>query len=166
FLNKPTRSEAPPSGAYRQRVRATLHHFFEWAMERGMIRGNPAADIAPPKAAHARREHITDAGRGAIIEAIEASEHSTGKDRTWLKDWITFGFGTGLRPGEQRQLKWSAVSLAERSVRIGKGHRTKTSKSARTVHVRGEALEVLKRRAKAREGAKEGHVFTGKGGAP
>lgn len=166
FLSKPTRAKTPPSGAYRQRVRATLHHFFEWAVERGMIRTNPAADIAPPKAAHARREHITDAEREAIIEAIEASERSTGKDRTWLKDWITFGFGTGLRPGEQRQLKWSAVSLAERSVRVGKGHRTKTSKSARTVPVRGDALAVLQRRVKARKGTKDDYVFTGKGGDP
>lgn len=81
-----------------------------------------------------------------------------------LKDWITFGFGTGLRPGEQRQLKWSAVSLAERSV--GKGHRTKTSKSARTVPVRGDPLAVLQRRVKARKGTKDDYVFTGKGGDP
>ena len=166
FLNKPTQAGRTPSASYRQRIRASLHHFFEWSVRRGLIRTNPVAETAPPKASHERREHITDAERKAIIEAIEASETSTGKDRTWLKDWINFGFMTGLRPGEQRHLTWGAASLAERHVHVGKGHRTKTAKSARTVPVRGEALAILKRRSESREGPKEAHVFTGKGGGP
>lgn len=170
FLNTPMRKGKrkgkPPSGAYQNRVRATLRHFFEWATEQGFIRTNPVVGVRPHKTAPSRREHITDSERKAIIAAIEASEESTGKDRTWLKDWITFGFSTGLRPGEQRHLKWSAVYLNERHVRIGKGHRTKTAKSARVVPVRGEALAILKRRAEEREGSEGDYVFTGKGGAP
>ena len=166
FLDRPTRRGTPPSGAYRQRVRATLQHFFAWAVDRGLARENPAAAVPPPKAAPARRDHVTADEVRAILAAIESAEAETGKDRTWLKDWLTFGFGTGLRPGEQRQLTWSAVSLAERSVHVGRGHRTKTSKSARPVPVRGDALAVLERRAAERDGRADGPVFTGDGGGP
>ena len=166
FLSRPTKKGTPPSSSYRQRVRASVQHFFGWAVDKGLTRTNSAAEIPPPKAHHARREHVTEAEVKAIVKAIEASEAKTGKKRAWLKDWIAFGFGTGLRPGEQRQLKWSAVSLAERSIRVGKGHRTKTANSARVVPVRGEALAVLKRRAAEREGGGDGYVFTGKGGDP
>ena len=174
FLSRPSKRGEPPSDAYRHRVRATLLHFFGWALEAGLTRANPAAAVKPPKASDARREHVTEAELRAIIGAIEASEAETGKDRAWLKDWVVFGFGTGLRPGEQRQLKWGAVSLEERHIHVGKGHRTKTAKSNRIVPVRGEALTVLKRRAAARASAeapggsddRDGFVFTGKGGAP
>lgn len=166
FLNRPTRAGKQPSGAYRHRVRATLQHFFGWAAERGMLRDNPTTNVRPPKAAPARREHVTEAELRAIIEAIEASERETGQDRSWLKDWVVFGFGTGLRPGEQRQLLWNAVSLSERTIHVGKGHRTKTAKSARVVPVRGDALEILQRRSASHSRHADGHVFTGAGGGP
>ena len=164
FLSRPTRRGTAPSGAYRQRVRASLQHFFGWAMDHGLARSNPAAEVKPPKATPNRRDHVTAVEVRAILDAIESAEAETGKDRTWLKDWITFGFGTGLRPGEQRQLTWGAVSLAERSVRIGKGHRTKTANSARPVPVRGDALDVLGRRAGMRGADRSTPVFTGDGG--
>ena len=78
-----------------------------------------------------------------------------------------FGLGTGLRPGEQQLLRWSAVRLAERAVEVGKGHRVKTAGSRRTVPVAGDALAVLRRLAEARPaGAADGPVFTGVGGGP
>ncbi|NNF58590.1 MAG: site-specific integrase [Rhodothermaceae bacterium] len=79
----------------------------------------------------------------------------------WLRDWIQFGLGTGLRPGEQAALRWSDVRLDEGTVRV---RGTKTEGSAHPVPVAGEALETLRRRAMALADEGNGLVFTGAGG--
>jgi integrase len=164
FVNRPGRGGNSPTPAYRQRVRASLQHFFGWAMGRGLCRTNPTEGVKVPKGRMGRRDHVTEPEVRAIIAAIEEAEAKTGAPRGWLKDWVVFAFGTGFRPGEQRELKWEAVSLSERTVQVGRGHGTKTAKSGRVVHVRGDALRVLERRAAAfTEG---GHVFTGADGGP
>lgn len=170
FLNRPKKvKEGAPaaerSPASKVRTLATIRHFFGWAVEHGIVRDDPTAGVKPPKARANRRDHITAAEATAILRKVEAAEVLSGEPRDWLKDWLAFGVATGLRPGEQAQLRWSAVRLAERTVEVGKGHRTKTAGSARTVPVRGAALDVLRRRAEARKGEADGPVFTGAGGA-
>ncbi len=155
------------SAETKKRRRASLQHFFAWAVERGMRPDNPAADVRLPKTTSRRRDHVTDAEAAAILRAAVAAE-VTGEDGPehpgWVSDWVVFGLGTGLRPGEQRDLRWSAVRLAEHEVEIGKGHRVKTAGSRRAVPVAGAALDVLRRLHVARTTEADGLVFTGANG--
>ncbi len=148
----------------KKRRRASLRHFLAWSVERGMRTDNPADGVRLPKMPNARRDHVTDAEAAAILRAA-ASAEVTGEDGSerpgWVADWVTFGLGTGLRPGEQRELRWSAVRLAEQSVEVGKGHRVKTAGSRRTVPVRGDALAVLQRLHAERTTEADGFVFRG-----
>ena len=168
--NGERRSPGPEASAEtKKRRRASLQHFFAWAVERGMRADNPAEGVRLPKTTSRRRDHVTDAEAAAILRAVVAAE-VTGEDgetaarRSWVSDWVVFGLGTGLRPGEQRDLKWSAVHLAEREVEIGKGHRVKTAGSRRKVPVAGAALDVLRSLHDARTDEADGPVFTGAGG--
>lgn len=148
----------------KRRRLASIQHFLSWAVASGLRADNPAAGTPLPKAPVSRREHVTPAETAAMLRAIAAAEVESGEPREWLKDWLIFAAATGLRPGEQRQLQWSAVRLAEQSVEVGRGHRVKTRGSARTVPVRGEALAILQRRHEARTTEADGPVFTGAGG--
>ena len=127
---------------------------------------NPAEAVELAKSKHRRRDHVTTEEVNTILRKITAAEITTGVSRQWLKDWIVFGFGTGLRPDEQQRLEWSGVRLAERSIEVGKGHRVKTAKSRRALAVRGAALDVLMRRADERTNENDGPVFTLPGGGP
>lgn len=167
FVDKPKPNGEPRANNTRARILAAIRPFLSWAVTQGLARTNPSDGIKTPKGTAGRRDHITRAEAEAILRAIEAAEVMSGIPRQWLKNWFVFGFGTGLRPGEQRQLTWGAVHLAERTIQIGKGHRTKTSGSARTVLVRGEALAVLRRLSAARVSENPNDlVFTGVGGGP
>ena len=151
------------SGAYRSRVRASIRHFFEWAVGRGYMKSNPAADVKGGSGPKGRRNHLDAKEAESLVGEIRKAHPGDGPG--WLEDWVVFGVGTGLRPAEMRALTWAAVSLTERTVRVGVGHRTKTAKSARAVPVRGDALAVLQRRFG--DGKKPSDlVFTGDGGGP
>ena len=166
FLDRPKKRGGKRSPAGQSRTLATLQHFWGWAVENGVTPNDPTDGVKVAKVKAARRDHITEDEEAAILRAIGAAEVLSGESRDWLRDWLEFGTHTGLRPGEQRQLRWSAVRLAEGQITVGKGHRVKTRESARTVPLRGRALDVLTRLAAARQGETDGPVFTGAGGDP
>lgn len=152
------------SPATKARMLATLRHFMGWAVEKGLIRSDPTEGIQITKARPERRDHITPKEEEALLQAIKAAEEETGVSREWLRDWIEFGTHTGLRPSEQRKLRWSAVHLAEQRIEVGKGHAVKTANSRRTVPTQGRALEILQRRSKSTGGNDDAYVFTGADG--
>ena len=156
----------PRSAATKKRYLAVISHFFGWAKRQGLRPDNPAADVETAPVPANRRDHITEAEEAAVLRAVEAQEILTGCSRRWLTDWIVFGCRTGLRPGEQQALRWSAVDLDEAVVHVGRDHRTKTAASVRTVPVRGAALDVLRRRATERTGKEDGPVFALPNGGP
>ncbi len=169
FLDRPKKGKGGKPGGKRSpagqaRTLATLQHFWGWAVENGVTMQDPTAGVSVAKSKAKRRDHITEDEEAAILRAVGAAEVLSGESRQWLRDWLEFGTHTGLRPGEQGQLRWSAVRLAEGRVEIGKGHRVKTRESARQVPVRGRALDVLTRLAAERQGESDGPVFTGVGG--
>lgn len=91
----------------------------------------------------------TAAETGAVLRALDAAA-VLGRAQGWLRNWVVFGLGTGLRPGEQGALRWSDVRLAEGAVRV---RGTKTRGSVRVVvPVAGDALTVLRRLAGGRGG--------------
>ncbi|WP_420454452.1 tyrosine-type recombinase/integrase [Rubrivirga sp.] len=150
----------------KKRRRASVQHFFSWAVERGHVQANPAEGVRLPKMTGARRDHVTEAEADAIVKEATAAAILSGDGGGWVSDWVTFGVGTGLRPGEQKNLKWGAVRLAEGTVEVGRGHRVKTAGSRRTVPVRGAALDVLRRLHAERTTEADGFVFTGAKGGP
>ena len=161
-LGKPGKAASP---SYRNRARASLSHFFEWAKERGLTKHNPVSHTAPARNATRQRDYVTEEEYEAIMAAVEAAEKETGVPRGWLKDWIAFAWGTGLRPDEQHTLAWNAVDLVGGTVHVGKHGRGKTANSFRFVPVTGEALAVLQQRSLETSNP-GGLVFTGAGGDP
>ena len=151
----------PKAAGTRRRYRAVLRHFFAYCQRRGFTRTDPTADLEAPTGRANRRDHVTDAEAAAMLRTLTAAEVLGGRAYGWLRDWLVFGMGTGLRPGEQAALRWSDVRLSEGALRV---RGTKTSGSARPVPVAGEALAVLSRRAEARTGEGDGLVFVGAGG--
>lgn len=154
---------APKSPATTRRYLAVLGHFFGFCIGRGFTRTNPAEKVSAPTVRPNRRDHVTELETAAMLRALAADEVLTSSSFRWLRDWLTFGVGTGLRPGEQAALRWSDVRLREGAVRV---RGTKTKGSARVVPVAGDALAVLRRRAEARTGEGGGLVFTGARGGP
>ena len=176
FVHAPKTKAGPPgrprvkvgerSRSTKVRLLATLRHFAKWSVERGLCRHDFTAGIALGRPRPSRRDHVTEREEAAILRAIGAAEVETGVSRQWLRDWIVFGAHTGLRPGEQAKLRWSAVRLAERAVEVGRGHAVKTRGSRRTVPTEGPALDVLRRRHAARSTEADGPVFTNPRGGP
>lgn len=153
----------PKSAGTRRRYRAVLRHFFAYCQRRGFTRTDPTADLEAPTGRANRRDHVTEAEAAAMLRKLDAAEVLDGRSYGWLRDWLVFGMGTGLRPGEQAALRWSDVRLSEGALRV---RGTKTSGSARPVPVAGDALDVLRKRSEARTGEGDGLVFVGtRGGA-
>ena len=163
FVNAPKRDRegnelGPKSVGTRRRYRAVLQHFFEYCQREGHTRDNPASGIPAPTGSAGRRDHVTEDEAAAMLRQLDAAEVLRGQPSGWIRDWIVFGLGTGLRPGEQAGLRWSDVRLGEGVVRV---RGTKTKGSARAVPVAGDALGVLLRREAGRGGESDGLVFTG-----
>ena len=163
FASAPKPDGSPKSPDTQRRYLAVLGHFFADAVARGYTRANPADGLDAPAGGAGRRDHVTDDEAGAVLRALDAAGVLSGQPSGWLRDWVVFGLGTGLRPGEQGGLRWSDVRLAEGAVRV---RGTKTRGSARVVPVAGDALAVLQRLADARAGEGDALVFAGaRGGA-
>ena len=62
----------------KKRRRASVQHFFSWAIGRGLCPTNPAEDVRLPKAPAARRDHVTEAEAAAILRAAAAAEVGRG----------------------------------------------------------------------------------------
>ena len=150
----------------KKRIRASLQHFFGWAVRNGLMMSNPADAVELGKSDARQRDHVTPAEVDALQRAMDAAEILRGEEVQWLRDYILFAFWTGMRPDEIRHLRWSAVRLAERRVEVCKHHRGKTEDSRRVIDVRGDALDVLRNREDRRTTEKDGPVFTGVGGGP
>jgi integrase len=158
----------PRAASTAVRYRAVLRAFLAWCVREGLRRDNPADGVQVATARPNRRDHLTPDEQRAVLRALDAAEVADGVARGWLRDWILFATRTGLRPGEQRDLTWGAVRLAEGTVRVGHGGaRVKTAGSARTIPVRGAALDVLRRlAAERRDEDPAAHVFRGPTGGP
>lgn len=165
FVNEPKPNGDPRSSGTKRRYASVLAHFFKWAVREGMIRDNPAAGVETPPVRTRVRDLLTRTERTKVVNALSDVPSLQPETAAWAADWITFGVGTGLRPGEQARLVWDAVDLDERTVTVGVGYVTKTGHE-RVVQVRGAAHDLLVRRAETYAGPGDGLVFPGAGGAP
>ena len=150
FLGQRRKNGEPRSASTVKRYKAVISHFFGFCVKRGLRPDDPTAGVETAPVQTNRRDHLTEAEEAAMHRAISAAEVLDGRSRRWLSDWIRFGTRTGLRPSEQAGLTWASVDLAESVVHVGRDGRVKTAASARTVPVRGAALDVLQRLAEER----------------
>ena len=165
FVNQAKPNGEVRSSGTKRRYASVLVHFFKWAIRTGLIRDNPAAGVETPPVRTKVRDFLTRAERTKVVGALADEPTLKPETAAWAADWITFGVGTGLRPGEQAQLVWNAVDLDEQTVTVGVGYTTKTGHE-RVVQVRGAAYDLLVRRAETYTGPGDGLVFPGAGGAP
>ena len=118
-------------------VRKTLSAFFGWAMEEGVVSGNPCVSVKPMKVIQTRQRIPTDDD----IQAVSA-ELPTDADRAIL--WILAG--TGMRPAELCALRngdvEDGVVHVQRSVQRGLVVAPKTGKG-RSTQIGPEARQGL-----------------------
>lgn len=165
FVNAPKPDGSARSAGTKRRYAAVLSHFFGWAVREGAVEHDPTAGLETPPVRPVARDYLTADDEAAVQAEIAKQEGAGGPSSRWLADWVTFAVGTGLRPGEQAQLRWNAVRIAEGTVTVGKGYKTKTG-GQRVVQVRGAAAEVLRRLSESDSAAGESLVFLGqRGGA-
>lgn len=104
--------------------RARLHavdRFYAWAVKRGHVPANPAADLDLPRKPHALPDYLTAAEAEAVLAQCDATTLSGLRDRAVLE----LLYATGLRRSEALSLTLDTVDLDRGVVRVvrGKGGR-------------------------------------------
>jgi integrase len=110
-----------------EKVRPRLNALLDYAVEQGILSGNPLPAERRRKMRKVRNyPAVTDlAGIGRILRAARASDPCKGIQRAHLL--LAF---TALRPGEVVAASWNEFALDGVDVPIGNGHRTKLAPAA------------------------------------
>ncbi|MHB1646717.1 MAG: tyrosine-type recombinase/integrase [bacterium] len=93
---------------------STLHHFFNFCIERGYIDKNPATGI----------KKLNELSRLKTLSDEDINKLIAGATNKLTRDLITFLIYTGCRKGEALNLKWENVDLQNNVIAI-KGTKTK-----------------------------------------
>ena len=93
---------------------ATLHHFFNYCMERNYIQSNPASRI----------KKLNELSRLKTLSDGDIKKLIAGATNKLTRDIITFLIYTGCRKGEALNLKWDDVDLKNGVIAV-KGTKTK-----------------------------------------
>ena len=93
---------------------STLHHFFNFCIEKGLIEKNPASGVKKLNEL-SRLKTLSDSDIGKLI---------AGATNKLTRDLITFLIYTGCRKGEALNLKWDDVDMQNDVIAI-KGTKTK-----------------------------------------
>ena len=133
FLARPGLADASRASYHRH-----LRAFFRWAVASGALRASPLDDVSAPRSGRADAAFLSVDGARRLVETMRAG------GATWLADLTRFALATGLRLGEVVALRWGAVDLDHRRVRVlnADGFRTKSGHD-RSVPLAGDALDVL-----------------------
>jgi integrase len=138
---KSTQPARPRSPATVNRYLAALSYVFTVAVkEYGWIDNNPVLKVARKKEAAGRTRFLSD---DELIRLLDACRKSVNEH---LYDVVLLSLATGGRAMEVRGLRWTDVDLKAGTITF---RQTKNGE-VRAVPVRGEALSMLKRRAKVR----------------
>ena len=93
---------------------STLHHFFNFCIDRGYLEKNPAAGI----------KKLNELSRLKTLSDSDIEKLIAGATNKLTRDLITFLIYTGCRKGEALNLKWDDVDLQNEVIAI-KGTKTK-----------------------------------------
>ena len=92
----------------------TLHHFFNFCVEKGLIEKNPASGV----------KKLNELSRLKTLSDSDIEKLIAGATNKLTRDLITFLIYTGCRKGEALNLKWDDVDMQNDVIAI-KGTKTK-----------------------------------------
>lgn len=168
FVNAPKPDGTPRSDATRDSYLSRVRMFFVWCIERGTLKGKNPADAVPrPKVGQKDPLFLSRDEVEAFLKAVRdnaganASRLKPG-EVTWIADAAVVTVGTGLRASELCHLRWDAVDLSGRRLKVkaSAGFKTKSGHE-RTVPLAGDALAKLQELHGARTTGSSGYVFGG-----
>jgi integrase len=149
-------TEYKRSPATINRYLATLSDALSFAVkERSLLDANPVSKISRKKEPRGRTRFLSDAERGALIEACAKSDWSP------LHVLVLLAITTGARRGELIRLKWADVDLKQGRALV----RETKNDEQRLLPLAGKALESL-RALKLRNSARSEFVFAQPSGLP
>ena len=162
---------APRSDSTKRTYHARLNAFFRWAERERHVKKNPMDRLPKAPKSDPKPLYLTREQYRAVLQAIEGDAEVKGSGairRTslqdgqivWLADIVRVAVGTGLRSGEIRNLRWSAVNLHDETLTVKNTatFRTKNGRE-RTVPIAGDALATLRRLDAARPDLTDRYVF-------
>jgi len=165
-VNEGQENEREASNATKRSRYRHVRAFFSWAVENGLVDEDPMDDISKPRKEEKTKAFLKPDDITKILRAVDAHREMregepgpTPRD-TWLKEMIRVAVGTGLRRGELLNLQWGDVDLESGRlvVRNRDGFTTKNGHE-RTVPLRGDALETLRKMNEARSPLDNEPVF-------
>lgn len=168
FVNAPKPDGTPRSDATRDSYLSRVRMFFVWCIERGILKGKNPADAVPrPKVGQKDPLFLSRDEVEAFLKAVQddaaanASRLKPG-EVTWVADAAIVTVGTGLRASELCHLRWDAVDLNGRRLKVkaSAGFKTKSGHE-RTVPLAGDALAKLQELYSVRTDGSSGYVFGG-----
>ncbi|WP_302140707.1 site-specific tyrosine recombinase XerD [Halomonas alkalicola] len=125
------------------RLLSSLRRFYRWALESGLIEGDPLAEVRLPRVRPALPDTLEEAEVERLIAAPDIATDLGLRDRAMLEVL----YGAGLRVSELVGLTTDAVNLRQGVVRVrGKGDKD------RLVPLGEEAVEWLSRYLRAGRG--------------
>lgn len=165
-VNEGQANESEPSNATKRSRYRHVRAFFSWAVENELVDESPVDDVSKPRKEEKEKAFLKPDDIKRILCAVDAHREMregepgpTPRD-TWLKEMIRVAVGTGLRRGELLNLRWGDLDLESGRlvVRNRDGFTAKNGRE-RTVPLRGDALETLRKMNKARSPLDEEPVF-------
>lgn len=133
IANAGSGSSGAPAGAAglplaNRTQRSRLHavdRFYAWAVRRGLVSANPAADLEMPRKTQQLPDYLTSEEAAAVLGACEVSDPRGLRDRAFLEVL----YSTGLRRSEALALSIDDVDHARGTVRVlhGKGAKDRYS---------------------------------------
>ncbi len=150
----------------RKIYHARIQTFLGWCTERRLRKGsNPAEAIERVKPGYKAPKWLRRDEVDRLIEAIEddaraQSGRAEGGEILWVADVVRVVVGTGLRASELCHLRWSAVDIKSRTLKVAVTKKFKTKNgNERVLPLEGEALETLTRLDAERASKADGYVF-------
>jgi site-specific recombinase XerD len=166
-------TEGPPANSTIRTRHQSLHTFFSWAEENGLVGENPVDEVHKPKKQKGRNAFLKPEHVKKILCAIDAHrEERKGKrgptpESQWLKQMIRVAVSTGLRRGELFNLRWKDIDFESGRLMVrNRADFTTKSGEERMIPLRGKALRTLQETHEKRTLAPEDPVFVQKNGDP
>lgn len=141
----------------------TLSPFFNWMVERDLIRENPIRRIRLERAPQKFPRFLKPSDVEAICKEIkrtQSNKHAAEDAAAWLLPIIKANVFLGLRAGELVNLRWEHIDFERKTLTVsnGDGFRTKSGKE-RVLPLSEPVIRILERMDKSTE-----YVFPNYGG--
>nr|DAZ33125.1 MAG TPA: Integrase [Caudoviricetes sp.] len=162
FINTKMQTVAPSS---IKRFYNIINPSFRWAVEKKLMKYNPAENVTLPKVTPKEVETFSPDEIKCLIEAARPK---------WLGDIINLAYRTGMRRGEIYGLKKDDISFDDKFLMVRRTvsalqpgdflvHHPKTKRSTRRISLDDTSTEILKKRT---ENSSSEWVFVNQYGNP